>query len=73
MITLYSLQCPNIPSIPEREEYAIYQVGFRRQRMPEKARIAYLNQQAESAWLYLKTTGVMFRVWRLRAVFSLCI
>ena len=48
-------------------------MGFRRQRMPEKARIAYLNQQAESAWFYLKATGVMLRVWCLRAVFSLCI
>lgn len=73
MITLCSLQCPNIPSIPEREEHAIRQMGFRRQRMPEKARIAYLNQQAESAWFYLKATGVMLRVWCLRAVFSLCI
>lgn len=39
----------------------------------QKARIAYLNQQAESAWFYLKATGVMLRVWCLRAVFSLCI
>lgn len=73
MITLCSLQCPNTPSIPEKEEHAIRQMGFRRQRMPEKARIAYLNQQAESAWFYLKATGVMLRVWCLRAVFSLCI